>query len=349
MSDEPIMNTPETEVLPQTQPEMVEIAPQKPAKKNLPLAVRILLAFVSVLLCICLTVTLLAGALALDLNALLHADSLTQIVDEVLYTPQPSHVRLSEESADPQSLITHLIHDAIQKQIDEGKEVDITHEEIDAFIAQASISEYLSDKTVSYLQDFIHGTENTTITTEEIESLINENKELIEETFHVTVDEELCDKITTYVEENDIDTLVHDEIFEEARNLPIAGDQFNLGHLMEIVSAASSYMVIVILGVFTLLLLVALFFTNRMRFGNTLLCAGIPALIVGLILGLPVLALQSVMPSLLASLHGAVLEIVKVVFSTIAPIHFAFLVAGALVLTSGIVIKCVTRPKLAKA
>lgn len=349
MSDETIITAAEVQPTPETPTAFQVPAPEKKAKKNLPIGVRILLVCASVLLCICLMVTTLATALAIDLNFLFRDDSLTKLVDQVLFMPTPSGERLSETAGDTESLIAQLIYEALQKQDAEGEAPKYTQEEINAFVEDATISDYLADKSVSYLQDFINGTENTTITTEEIETLIEDNKDLIEKTFDVTVDDTLRNDILTYVEENEVSTVIHEQVFEEVRNAPIAGESFKVGHLMNILSTIASPAVIAILAVLDLFLLVALFFSNRMRFGSTLICAGIPTILTGLVLSLPIVVAQAILPSLLSGLPQAAANVASLILSVIAPIHFAFLLAGALLLIAGIVVKCVARPKTAKA
>ena len=317
---------------------------EKPAKKNLPLGVRALLAFASVLLCICLTVSVLVTALAVDLNLMFRDETLVQMVDSVLFVPQPSAPRLSEEAGDTESLISQLIYEALQKQDDEDA-LKFTKADVDAFVKDASISDYLTDKTVSYLQDFINGTNNTTITSQELETLIDENKALIEETFDVEVDEGLRSEILTYVEDNNVNNIVHDQIIQEVRETPIAGESFNVGKLMEVLSTLASPTVIMILAGIDLFLLVLLFFTNRMRLGGTMICAGVPTLLVGAILAVPVMAAQSIVPMLLGSAPREVVNIANLLLGIITPVHLAVLITGAVLLVVGIIVKCVAKPK----
>ena len=317
---------------------------KKPAKKKLPLGVRMLLGFASTLICLCLCVSLLATAIAVDLNLLFRDESLTQMVDCGLYPPQASAPRLSETAGDTESLISQLIYEALQKQDDEDA-LKFTKADVDAFVTNASISEYLTDKTVSYLQDFINGTNNTTITTGEISTLINENKALIEQTFDVDVDEALQNQILTYVEENSVTDIVQTQVIDEARNTPIAGESFKVSNLMEILSTLASPTVIMILAGIDLFLLVLLFFTNRMRFGGTLICAGIPMLLVGALLAAPVIAAQNLLPLFLSAAPREATNIANLLLSIITPVHLAVLIAGAVLLVLGIIVKCVARPK----
>ena len=317
--------------------------PAKPAKKNLPLGVRAVLAFASVLLCICLTVSVLVTALAVDLNFLFRDETLVQMVDSVLFVPHNSAPRLSEEAGDTESLISQLIYEAIQKQGEEGAK--FTQADVDAFVKDASISEYLTDKTVSYLQDFINGTDNTTITNEELEILIDENKELIEKTFDVEVDEGLRNEILTYVEDNDVNNIVHEQVIQEVRETPIAGESFNVGNLMEILSTLASPTVIMILAGIDLFLLVLLFFTNRMRLGGAMISAGIPTLLVGALLAAPVLAAQNILPMFLGNAPREITNVVNLLLSIITPVHLAVLIAGAVLLILCIIVKCVVKPK----
>ena len=64
-------------------------------KKELPMAVRALLVFVSILLCICLTVSLLAATLITDLRQINSRDTFKQAVN-VLFSARVSLPRMSQ-------------------------------------------------------------------------------------------------------------------------------------------------------------------------------------------------------------------------------------------------------------
>ena len=346
--------------------------------------VKVLLVLLSILLCACLLVSLTATALVLDLRLLTSKGSFEKIVTSVLTPPaQQRHLpltaamgglRRSQAGTGSQTgdALVSWVFDALKDQY--GDELTITEEQMTTFLEESTVKDFLVDKAASYMSDFVNGTNNTSFTAEEVEQLIEENSALIERTFGVTVTPDIQDTITGFVKDMEIGQVIQEEVLGNLEDLTIPGyvplfpqTGPDTGHntpgndvtnsaqggaatvsaLLADLRMLSSVPVLVGCIGLCLALIVALFFTNRMRIACTFVCTGIPALIAGILLVIPTSLLQAI-PDLfgsgdLAPIAGAV----GAVISVIAPVHYGLLGLGAVLIIGAIVVKCIQNKKTA--
>ena len=307
-------------------------------KKQLPMAVRALLVFVSVLLCICLTVSLLAATLITDLRQINNRDTFRQAVN-VLFSARISQPRMSQTPGSTDSLLTDMIYDFLKDQDIEGLDVD--KDALANFIEESTVSEFLSDKAADYIEDMISGTENATLTTDELMSLVTDNKQLLEDTFGITLDEETLKTMEEAIDEADLGSVIHEQILSEVRNTSIAGDT-DLGQIFDIINALCEDRIFITLWAIVAVLIIALFFSNRMRFGGTMICSGICSLFVGAVLCAPLLAADTLLPQL-GDMSPQISQLLNTFIGAIAPVHYGVLIAGGVLLIAGIIVASVTR------
>lgn len=328
--------------------------------------VRVLLVLLSIVLCICLFVSLLTTALIADVRLLTSKGGLEKIVTSLII-PQarPSHrlpltaamgsLRLAESNT-ADALVSWL-YDALKSQ--HGEELAITEEQMNTFLENSTAKEFLIEKTASYMSDFINGTDTTTISSEELKQLIDENSALIESTFGIAVTEDIQDAIVGFVDEVNLDQVIKTEVIGPLADTTIPGytPQFypsgpnlnsigsaagyTVSHLMADIRTVTSTTVLIICIVICVLLVTALFFTNRMRLPGTLVCAGVPALIAGILLVIPTVLLQA-LPGLLDS---AAAGAISTVIGVIAPIHYGLLGLGVALIVAAIVVKIILTQK----
>ena len=219
-----------------TQPPEAPKQPYRPKPKP-HIALRIPLQLLSFLLCLTLSVSLLGTVLLADLNHLMSAGGIKQLINAILiphsapYHIQPAAgaagVRYGTENKIPGELINgengvdmeglvDWIYNAVEEAT--GEPLPISKEQVQEFIAESTISDFLSEKLAGYAEDFINNTENTTITTEELLELLEENQELLEETFQVEITPEVKEALTDAVEEAmgemDLDTVIREQVFD---------------------------------------------------------------------------------------------------------------------------------------
>lgn len=341
--------------------------PENTPKKDIPTGVKVLLRILSVLLCLCLCASLLATALILDFRLMTSKENIKKIAGTLVSAPvQTRHIPLtaamgrlrlnetSDTTAQTQEALVEWLYDTLKAQ--HGDELTVTKEQMESFLDQSGTKDFLTDKISSYMDDFINGTSNTTITTEEVVELIKENKALVEQELGVTMDPQAWDQVIDFVEQSDIGEVIRTEVIEGTQNLTIPGGSplfpehapagpdpensawggsYTVGALMADLRAITSTTALTISIVVNVLLIVALFFVNRMRLSATLCCAGIPMTVTGSLLALPTALLQLI-PNLLPDPIGST---VAVLVGAIAPVHYTMLGLGIGLLIGAIVTK----------
>ena len=208
-------------------------------KKQLPTGVRVLLGFISVLLCIALFACTLVTILVADVKLLTSKTSIQQLIKDFLFTtsaparsgfapagalpgrnPVPidnpemggldlggidfsgfdfDAILSGENAADA---LVDAFFDAIGESAEE--ELPFTKEDVTQFMEESTIPEFISDKVAGIVSDVILGESTTTITKEDVMGLLEENKTLIEDTFKVEIPQEMIQQVGTMLEENNI-------------------------------------------------------------------------------------------------------------------------------------------------
>lgn len=342
--------------------------------------VKVLLVLLSILLCLCLFVSILATTLVLDVQLLTSKDGVETIITGVLSTPARSRhlpltaamggLRLSEPDAAAETgdALVSWLFDALKEQ--HGEELEITREQMSEFLEESTLKDFLADKTASYVSDFFNGTDTTTITSEELEQLVRENSKLIRDTFGVDMSADVENIITGFTTDMKIDQVIRDEILGGLENMTIPGGTplfpqfqpetngnstdengmingaYTVRNLMADIRVLTSTTALTICIVICVVLIIALFFTNRMRIAGTLTCTGIPALIAGILLVIPTALLQA-LPELFASGEMAAMgSAIGAVTAVIAPVHYGLLGLGAALIVAAIVVKCFQSQKI---
>lgn len=102
---------------------------------------------------------------------------------------------------DPNALV-ELFYDAVKESV--GEELPISLEEVQNFVEESTLSDFIVEKSSSLISDFLTGEKTTTITVEEIVEQLEQNAPLIEQTFQVTIDETIISEMTDSLEESGI-------------------------------------------------------------------------------------------------------------------------------------------------
>ncbi len=374
------------------QPQPVPVQPEpKPAPKQVKarkvrrkphIVLRILLQLLSLIMCLVLVGCLTATVVLADLNHLRSAGGIKQLINAVLIpsstsqsakphvgaaTPGiPGNVDLSDLPVDlltggtAEENLEKLIDWAYEKMEESSKvPLTFTKEDVKDFVAESTVTEFVAEKLASYTEDFINGTHNTVITTEEIMDLIEENQELIEETFNMTLTPKIRDTIEKNVEkvvvEDDLNNTIRVQVFESveqtidesAKDLGMSWEEIQ--PMLQLLCADTTLYIAI--GV-CVLLLVLLCLLNYYNIPAGLTWFAVPSILLGTALTLPLVLLQT-SPQLFAKfLPEAVVGVVAAFADVLIPIHGAVLVAGLAVLVVSIfwrVIRAVVRRKLSRA
>ena len=180
-------------------------------KKRLPVGVRILLGFISFLLCIALFACSVVTILVADLALLTSKGGIKDLIMDVLFTtsaparpgfapaglvPGRVPIRLTTPEEDAlggfdfgsidfsgivagegaDQAIVDTLYGILEEQF-EG-ELPVSKEDVTDFVEKSTLPEFFSDKIAGIVTDVISGEATTTITKEEVMDLLEENKGL---------------------------------------------------------------------------------------------------------------------------------------------------------------------------
>lgn len=214
-------------------------------KKRLPVGVRILLGFISFLLCIALFACSVVTILVADLALLTSKGGIKDLIMDVLFTtsaparpgfapaglvPGRVPIRLTTPEEDAlggfdfgsidfsgivagegaDQAIVDTLYGILEEQF-EG-ELPVSKEDVTDFVEKSTLPEFFSDKIAGIVTDVISGEATTTITKEEVMDLLEENKGLIEDTFQVEIPEEVIESVGTLVEESKLSETIQDSV-----------------------------------------------------------------------------------------------------------------------------------------
>ena len=352
-------------------------------RRNKPhIALRIPLQLLSLVLCIVLTVSLLATALLLDLNRMLSAGGIKQVVNALFTVSQAKvpgpltgslGIDVKLDNTDPTipsgtdiagtipnggelgdleipadvltSGDTEALVDWMLEVLEEstGSEVDISKEQLQEFVEQSTISEYMAEKAAGYAEDFINGTKNTLITSEELMALVEENEALIASTFQVELTDEMKTELQTAlnqtIEDNRINEVIHEEVFTSMQEsiseaLPVEWEQIQA--VLKALTSDAILMAAIGVCVVLMLLLCALNFYN---IPGGLTWSAVACILSGALLSVPIVLLQA-SPELLidvAQIPAAVVQLILSFISALSVVHYGILILGVVLLVLSII------------
>lgn len=200
-------------------PEPVK-APKAPKiRKKRHFLVRLLCGILALILFPLMLVSALGGVTILNLQNITRQEVINQILSGILTaapmeTPFPDRIApltaggvgdfdigdlTGENSTD---FIVDFVYDMVKDQY--GDQIDITKEDMSAFLEESTAKDFVVDKVSGLVSDMINGTTNTTITIDEIETLVEENAKLLEEHFDIVITPEQMDQVTDVIEDTGI-------------------------------------------------------------------------------------------------------------------------------------------------
>jgi hypothetical protein len=342
----------------EVQPPMPEPIPApQPVRRKPHIALRIGMQLLSFLLSTVLGIVLIATVLLADMHTLTSSGGIKQIINAVLLPNKapaslrpmvaaggtvidPGQIQLPDGAQDAilsgdSNALVDILYDTMQEML--GEENPITKDQLQTFVENSTVTDFIADKAAGYAEDILSGTENTQITAEELVQLVEENKTVIEETFEIQITEEQMDEIktnvTTIVEENDINTTIRTEI-NNAMDSAVsgaAGAGVPLAEIMQIVRMLSQDTVLYMAIGACVLLLLLLCGTNFYNIPGGLTWAAVPCIFVGGILAAPVAILQ-LTPSILGEFASFAPMI-----NVLAVNHYAAPIIGLVLLIGSII------------
>ncbi len=334
-------------------------------QKELTSGVRIGLGFLSFLLGMALFLSALCVSAIAGGRVLTSTDSLRQIIgefldfdtdDDIAAVPQQSYgiqmLAYTTEEADASTgiadIITDVIYDSLAGQF--GDALPVSREELGELVRKSTIDEYLVDKSAGLLSDFIRGDNNTRFLSEEVETLMEENQDLIEAVIGLPLSQTERQAVLEWFESNEVVEQLNDQgivslipVPEEQPD-PIQGlaiSAYQIDRVMGIVRVALSVPALLgAIGV-CVLLIGLMILCNRYRWAVGLRRSGYPLVLAGL----PVFACLSVhswgMPA-----EEPLYDSIRYMLTALTGIYALILAAGVAFVMSGVALAVLQKKKL---
>lgn len=339
-------------------------APQKayqPRRKP-HIALRIPMQILSFVLCVILAASLVATLVLADLNRMTSAGGIKQLITTMLDPLQaPAQIRPAAAPGarsaditipedvftgdDPTGSLTDWVYDMLEEA--SGEPLSVSRQQLQSFMEKSTVTDFLAEKAAAYAEDYINGTENTTITAEEILDVLEENTALMEQEFGRDITAEHMEQLTAMVEqvvaENDIDSMIRQEVFAEVdkaiEESTAALGGLNRDQIMAIAQLlASDTTMWTAVGVCAVLM-VLLCLLNFYNVPAGLTWSAVPCILIGGLFSIPIAIVQT-MPDVLSQLMSEAAVMVPMLqsfVSVLAPIHYGLLILGLGLLVISIV------------
>lgn len=195
-------------------------------KKKRHILVRILCGLLAIVLMPFMILSALGAVTILNLQNITKQEVINQILSGILTaapvaSPFPNVIApltaggtggfdigdlTGEDGAD---FIVDFVYDMVKDQY--GDEMNITKEDMNAFLEESTAKEFVVEKVSGLVSDMINGTNETTITTEEIKNLVQENADLVKEHFNVEITPEQIDQVSQVIEDTGILETIEEE------------------------------------------------------------------------------------------------------------------------------------------
>lgn len=333
--------------------------------------IRFFLHIMSLVLYLVLMVSLLATALLADVRILTSSGGIEAIMthlttpdDTPASTPPamgaagvvlrdstllPGDVQIPDDAMSDSGALADFIQEMAGQIL--GEDVSVTPEQIQTFIQESTVMEFVADKAASMVGNILTGQTDSApiITTEDILQLVDDNQALIEEVFQVEITEEskqeMAGQIDTALADADINAMLQEGI-DQALQTPVPGtDGMTVQDILVYIQHLAQPKVIVLCGIGCLLLMGLLLLLNYYNLPRGIRWAGSACTTAGALLATP-LAIVQFSPALVAGLMpetGETLQLISGAASVIAPVHYGLLAVGIVLMIVSFVWRLFTR------
>ena len=342
------------------------------ARKKPHIVLRILTQFLSFVMCVVLLASLLGTVVLADLNRIMSKNGMETLVGALVApAPQrmtavvgaggvlldeptvpdisdvPEDILTGGDSAENVSKLVSWLYNEIAKSSD--KPLTVTEEQIQALVQEPAIYAFIAGKLAGFADDFINNTQNTTVTTEEIMAVLEENKPLIEEKLDTELTDEtmvnLEKSVHKLVEEQDLTGTIQNQVFESVENAinnSMASTGMSWQQIQPVVQFVCSDALLYIAIAVCVVLMLLLLALNFYNIPGGLTWIAIPCILVGGILA-AALALATTIPTLIPAVPAAAMQVLGSFSKALLPIHGAVLGFGLLLLIVAIIWRAIRK------
>ena len=329
---------------------------------------RFFLQLASFALYLVLTVSLLATALLTDARILTSSGGIETIL---------THLALPDDAAPPatapalgtagvvligsteDSDVPQDSDDALVERIREmagqilGEDIPVTTEQIHTFIQDSTVMEFVAEKAASTMKNILSGEADSTplFTTEEILRLIDDNQQLIEDTFQIQLTEESKQEMSAQIDEaladGDMNVLLQEGITQALQTTVPGTDGMTVRDILEYVQRWAQIPVILTGAALCLLLMAMLLLLSYYQIPRGLRWAGSACTTAGGLLAVPLAVLQF-SPALVSGIlpeTGETLRLLSGAAAVVAPVHYGLLAGGTVLLVISFFWRLIARNK----
>lgn len=249
-----------------------------------------------------------------------------------------------------------------------GGELPVTPEQIENFVEQSTIKDFIAEKVAGMVGDFYTGNITTTITMEEITQLMEENKDLIKSEFGIEITEEHTEALKQIVEETGILEQVQEQgimgILGSVGGMGgVGGDgegglmdpdmmqqMQQIQQAVEIVRQVTSYTAIAAVWGIFLALAAILFCTTQFSWPATLADCGIVLTLASAIFVIPATVFTN-SPEMMTDLLGSAMfvKVAQTFFNATAGVNYGAFGVGIGLIVLAIVVACIRAAMRKKA
>lgn len=349
--------------------------------------VKFLLSVLSFFLCVALFATCVATITLAQTRTLTTEENMKTIIHYIMFGGEAKKAPVlvqavggmkldepSEEEGAPADLIVDMLYEMFAEQF--GEEVPFEKEAVEELLDQSTLPDFLSDKMAGIMTDIYTGEVTTTITGAEVGQLIEENKQLIEDTFGIEVTDDYVSNIVEQVNSMDVTGMVHNVILGkdptaapdegspegDTMGAPAMPDLFADGVLNALISGSASFEDVFSGGLPVILALIREVTSQEMLNMSLVACVILAALLcvvnflqlhvairdVGItvmIASLPFMA-ASVVALAAPGLFTGMLKLLHIMFTLNAPLSIGVFVGGVVLLVVSIILGGIYNRKL---
>lgn len=261
-----------------------------------------------------------------DLDDFINGDNVPDIgLDDI-----PEDILMGGNGADALGGLIDWIYDQVAEAA--GEELPISKEQLQDFVADSTVGDYLGEKLAGFADDYINGTNNTVISADDLLGLLEENEEALKEHLDIElspeIKEELHATLDQLVEESGINEIIREEVFSavdemiEESTASIGMDMEQIRGILQILTSETMRWIVIGVNAALLLLLCLLNFYNVPA---ALTWASFPCMLSGAVLSAPLVLMENM------TFEGEAAGLVDAIsaFANIfSPIHFGVLYIG---------------------
>lgn len=276
----------------------------------------------SIIICIIMALVLSSTTTALILNRVFKAKFISSVVSGVVEAEIPVVVNGEEYDSMSEGLCV-IIENCVDT---EG--TDISERDLKKFVEESGVEEVLTERIEDAIDAIIEGEDEPIFTEDDIMEFINDNEDLIEDTFDIEITRDVKDNIREEIRVAEVEeTFTTGTIIETM----YGGENDSIGSLINVFSKIFSTPVIIVGYVLVCAMFVGIFFLNKKQIWFAGPYLGIPTFIVGVGVTICAVAIKVVSGVILNN------EATEIVSAVISPLYGMMIVIGIVYMSLGLV------------